>query len=505
MVVREIYARLGIKVDKGSVAGAKTVFTELRSQLELAAQAARAVGGVIQGLLGQTVDYAKEINQLAKETGLSRDSIQDLAEAADESEVSFATLREGLLRLQKNGFGKADEKLWELVDTFETVKDPAARAQLAIAHFGKGGQALVPMLAQGREALQAMIAGGREAGTIMGDDALQGALDLHVGLKELKDNAEGMARTIAGPLIKHVLAAVKVFNEWVAVNRKLISDKVGAALHWTSRILRGVWSAARLAMGALDWLAQRFGWASIAVAAFGATLLLAGKSTVLLSLKWLAIGAIVAIVAEDVEAFLKGQPSLIGDVVAAVDRLFKKLDDKEWGEKHPIMRFFTQLLWVVTHLEQSLGIVAQGLKNTFGLNVPTTPQASKGQKWDAQNRMAMAANGFADDALPFGEKLKMALGARGSMRSFPGLENMSFFERSATAFAPDAFPELSRKIYGAAAGSFQGGAVNVTVNAQTGADPNEIASATARAVQEQLATQIRAARGALVPTPGGTQ
>jgi hypothetical protein len=314
-----------------------------------------------------------------------------------------------------------------------------------------------------------------------------------------------LARAVAGPLIKNVVAAVRVFNEWVSVNRKLISDKLGVVLHRASQILRGMWSAARLAMGALDWLAQRFGWASIAVAAFGAAVMFAGKSTVLLSLKWLAIGAIVAMVAEDVEAFLRGQPSLIGDVVAALDRLFGKLDDKQWGEKHPILKFFGQLLWVVTHLGESIDIVAKGLRETFGLNMPATKQATKGEQWDARNRMDMAANGFADGALSFSEKLKMALGARGSVRSFPGLENMSAFERTATAFTPDVFPELSRSIYGSAARSFQGGPISVTVNAQTGADPTQIANATARAVQEQLATQIRQARGALVPTPAAAK
>lgn len=500
MVVREIYARLGIKVDKSSVSGAKTMFTELRSQLELAAQAARAVGSVIQGLIGQTVDYAKEINQLARETGLSRDSIQDLAESADESEVSFSTLREGLLRLQKNGFGKADEKLWELVDTFERVKDPAQRAQIAIAHFGKGGQALVPMLAQGREALEGMIAGGREAGTIMRDDALQAALDLHVGLKELKDNAQGLARAVAGPLIKNVVAAVRVFNEWVSVNRKIISDKLGTVLHRASQILRGVWSAARLAMGALDWLAQRFGWASIAVAAFGAAVMFAGKSTLLLSLKWLAIGAIVAIVAEDVEAFLKGQPSLIGDVVAALDRLFAKLSDDQWTKDHPVKAFFLSVLETVVNIRKEWEQAVNYSKNAV-----MDSWLGKGVV-AAADKVREAGRGKAVRAIDPETGLPLDAASADMLAGYYTAQRQGI---------PAERPGWQQGLEGgirrgatAAAGAVQGTfapSVAVTVNAQTGADPTQIANATARAVQEQLATQIRQARGALVPTPAGAK
>jgi hypothetical protein len=490
MVVREIYARLGIKVDKTKTGEAKNFFTEMHSKMELLQKAFEVGKSFLQEMVGETLDYAKEISRAAEMTGLSTESIQGLAEAAGESRVEFATLQEGLLRLQKNGFGKADEKLWELVDTFERVQDPAARAALATQHFGKSGQQMIPMLSKGRAALEAMIAEGREFGNVMGPESLQAALDLRDGLQEWKNIVEGLTRSLSGPFIKSASKALRVMSDWVKENRKWLASKIEWGLQKLTDVLRAVWNVGRTALEGWKQLVDVFGAGTVAAVLLSAAVMAASQSTMFLALKWIAIGAVIALVTEDIVAFLQGQPSLIGAAIQALDDWFTKMspENAKFLEDHPILAFLGTVLWTITHITKAwetfseamgktvIGRAAYAVGKKLGGRAVQARDPETGLPLDAQSADQLAGYYSAQRQGIPAERPGWQQGVEGGI--YRGVRSAQ--NAAQAVFAPQ---------------------VAVTVNAQTGASPDEIANAAAKAVNEQLATANRAARAALVPSP----
>lgn len=136
-------------------------------------------------------DAASKIDDLSQRTGFATKSIQELNYAASQGGVSADEMGTALQKLSVNT-SKAREGTGDLAaiarklgidlsspqsaldgiaEALKNTDDSAARAQIAVAAFGKAGVALIPVLMDGRNGLDEMAAEAKKFGLVM-DDAL---------------------------------------------------------------------------------------------------------------------------------------------------------------------------------------------------------------------------------------------------------------------------------------------------------------------------------------------
>lgn len=124
-----------------------------------------SVQGQIVGLLSfgtalrainQLTDYVDELRRVSEGTGLNVGLVQDLMNVAKASGVAGDAVESMLDKFVKNlkPGSNPEEALKEIADQIASIEDPATRADIAVANFGKSGIKLIPILAGGSEGLK---------------------------------------------------------------------------------------------------------------------------------------------------------------------------------------------------------------------------------------------------------------------------------------------------------------------------------------------------------------
>ena len=496
MVVRELVAKLGFHVDKGSHHEAQKSIISLNQGLELMHKAWELGSEAVKEFVGDLVDYSGEMNRASQLFGVSRDSMQALTAAADDSGVSFEDLKHGMTMLAKAGVQDLDGEMYRLADQMAALPAGTARIDLALQRFGKNGHALVPMLQKGGAGMRAMADEARELGTIVGDDVVASGVKLKGALKELGERLEGLKRSIGGPFLKTISSVVARVNEWLAANRRLVSDGLERVVLTIARGLDAVWRAGEGAVRVVEWMNERLGKAATAITLVGAAVLIFNGW-------WLLLAAGVAMVLEEIGVFgLEGKAHVRG-IGQAIDELWTKLiaeDKTGWQDRHPIKAFLLDMLHTIGQLAHNwaelktdfqagvwgLGKIASAVNRagkaaaTLGLSETTAVQDSKfgsilgggdqSQSW-AEFTAAHPNAEHADLGIP--------------QRDMPG----------SAAFAPY-LPQFGGPT-GAAPAPSVSRVNNITVNAKTGADPNEIANAVVSHIMDFEQKENRQLVGAL--------
>src|SRR5262249_41920701 len=83
------------------------------------------------------------------------------------------------IQVARNSDGNVNltESLLNVSDAFRATPDPARRAQIAAAAFGRSGSALIPILERGRKGLQDFFDAAEGSHQILTDADLKAALD----------------------------------------------------------------------------------------------------------------------------------------------------------------------------------------------------------------------------------------------------------------------------------------------------------------------------------------
>lgn len=224
----------------------------VRGGLTQVGNAARSVTGVL-GALGvslsaaaftvaikNAIDYADQLNDLAKRTGIAVETLGGLGYAAEQSGTSLEAVAKGTSRLATvmaeaaAGGGKAtavfdamglsvkgldgnlkplDQMLGELADRFTGYEDGAAKAALANQIFGeKLGAQLIPFLNEGGEKIRAMVEEYRKYGGITTETA-QRADAFNDTLAKINLMGSALWRTLASALLPTLQAVANIFVE----------------------------------------------------------------------------------------------------------------------------------------------------------------------------------------------------------------------------------------------------------------------------------------------------
>ncbi len=132
---------------------------------------------------------------IASEQGAS--SIFKLAKNIETNEGALAKLGVTAVRT-KDGSVDLKETFLGVADAFAAQPDPAKRAELAMAAFGKSGAALIPILEKGREGIEELFGNADLAFT---QDQLNQAEDYRLAMDHLGDAVGKLQRGVGGGLV----------------------------------------------------------------------------------------------------------------------------------------------------------------------------------------------------------------------------------------------------------------------------------------------------------------
>jgi hypothetical protein len=238
-----------------------------------------AIGAAVTApLLGSAKAFAEMGDRIAKasaRTGVSVETLSELAYAADLSGASLETLEGSLRKMQKaiveaaDGSASANDALGKLgltvedlrglspdqqfkliADRLSQIQSPALKAALAMELFGKSGTQLLPLMADGAKGIDALQAQARALGLTMSTEDAKAAEALNDAFdtlwKVIKQGVFVIGSALA-PTLKAVsewiVRTVVTTTAWIKQNKDLVVMifKVAAA------VLAG--GAALLALG----------------------------------------------------------------------------------------------------------------------------------------------------------------------------------------------------------------------------------------------------------------
>jgi hypothetical protein len=145
---------------------------------------ATGLGSVLPALAAKITQFTEQgvqLGKMAQSTGMAAKDLSALAFIAKEGEVDINQLNVALTRYARvlgdtvGPTANMKDELFKLSDQFQNMPDGALKTEMAMAAFGRGGAALIPILNQGGEALRAYAAELDAAGVLMDDKMVAAA------------------------------------------------------------------------------------------------------------------------------------------------------------------------------------------------------------------------------------------------------------------------------------------------------------------------------------------
>ena len=396
MIVRELFAKLGLSVDAASFAVADHMLGAVKSGLGLLVSGAARAGEGLAEIVTKTVETASALNDTSIALGVTTDAIQELGYAAQLNGSSFEGMADGLRKLSihmeaaAEGGGEAaevfrklgvsvteggklraaDAVLEDIAEKFKAMPDGARKVATAIDLFGKSGASLIPTLTVGREEIVKLREEARGLGVVMSKELIESGDSLGDTWDKLKFAADGLRYAIASPLLEPINEAVKAVIDWVKANRMLIAQRMRVLFDAMGTAIKAFGRGLLLVGRAIGYVIDHWKLFAVLILSTLAAIVLANAGAIIsfLALQaaavaaavasaaawaaaaapFVALAAIIAVVLlalEDLWVFLHGGRSLIGDVGKELADLFNKfLDQGPKAGEHWMIKILRSVL-----------------------------------------------------------------------------------------------------------------------------------------------------------------
>jgi hypothetical protein len=164
-------------------------FTELKSGLELAMGAFKAVAGAVESVVGPTIEYGKQVRDLGSFAGITAEESSRLIQVTDDLGIQFTTLRMAAKAMSENGLQPSVKNLAALADQFNAIEDPVKQSQFLVDQFGaRAGPQLAYALRQGGDALRQMSKDAEATGLVVGQDFVDSTRQAELAIDSWEDS-----------------------------------------------------------------------------------------------------------------------------------------------------------------------------------------------------------------------------------------------------------------------------------------------------------------------------
>lgn len=483
MVVKELFASLGLQVDETSFKQADALFSTMEKALLGIGAAAVAAGAGLAVFVKQTANAGDDAKVAAARLGVTTDAVQELGYAAEQSDTSIESLQQAFVFLAKKGVKDVDAEFSRLAETFAGLPNDGTRAKFAFDNLGKAGKDLAPLLSEGADGLARLRAEAREMGLVLDGTAVEAADAFNDTLGRIGKRLDGLRNRVIGPWLPR-------FEKMLVRVEKVVSALSDALFTLSKYIDLIVILLGSTLLAAVVALAGGFEALLVTVLATGIELLVVAADAVI---AWTAVlapvaalaaaFALVAIILEDVYVWLTGGDSLIGEIG---EKWTKFLDT--WFQNTKGDGWLVNALKAVTASVTDLGAAV--------------PQAIEFWVSSFKAFFSWVSDKFGVLSASLMEKLEAPLGALrrlfGDTPTPAGVPAVSPTGGGLSSFGGGASPaasataSVSRPIVSAP--TFNG---SFTVNAAPGQNPQEIAGAMRTEMDAWFDTKMRATAAAV--------
>jgi len=230
------------------ISGAMADVKEAMGMLGLTVGLEEALGK-IKEMITSSIDLGVEIGHLAKQTGMSTESLSTLKFMSEQTGISFDVMTKGFKKFSTEMLDAEEGKkasiqtfarlnitqadvtkhagdmigMLELVaDRFQMLPDGPQKAAEAVKLFGLSGMTLIPILDQGSAGIAKMKAEAEAMGLVLDEHAIAKLEEMHRVSMQTQAATEGLALAITGALGPALMGAEELmgkamvkFREWL--------------------------------------------------------------------------------------------------------------------------------------------------------------------------------------------------------------------------------------------------------------------------------------------------
>lgn len=216
-----------------------------------------------QNIAGGTTESASQLVAGFKAVGIDADTAGTaIFQLEKRLTTNKAKLAEFGVVVAKDARGNTDMAgtLLSVGDAFKRTHDPAERATLLAASFGKQGTALIPLLSKSREEIQAFFADAEKHHAILTPEDLAKAKEYKLAMHDLGEAFKGLEMAAAKGLVPTLTKVADVITKAIEGIDKLQSTPLGAGslggffdsiIHGSDKVATKAAPALGLAFGAI--------------------------------------------------------------------------------------------------------------------------------------------------------------------------------------------------------------------------------------------------------------
>ena len=294
--------------------GAKNVANKTKA---LSAAGAAVAGGLLATGVS-AMNSADDLKTLSARTGISTDTLQKFAYAADMVDVSTEEMASALSKMKKQmanspesfeqlgialknadgSYRDLESILYDSLSALSQVGDETERDLLAMELFGKSGDVLATVIDDGGEALKAYGEKAQELGLILSEDTLTSMVDTKDKIDELKATSLATLSEVGAELLEKLAPTIEV-----------IVEKIGELVEWIGTLdgdtLQTILTVAAV-IAAISPIASLVSGISTAIGAVSTALqFLIANPIVLLIAAIVGLVALIATKGDEIQALLK--------------------------------------------------------------------------------------------------------------------------------------------------------------------------------------------------------
>jgi hypothetical protein len=355
MIIAELFAKLGLQVDKGSWDKGEKALGGLKVAM------AAVVAGIGISSIKHMIDGVAELADAAVKSsaklGITTDAVQELGYAAKLSDISQGELEMSLTKLSrgleaaKKGEGAfvdtlgklkikmselkgetLDQNLERIAEAFKRMPDGPQKAALAMELFGRSGTRLIPLLNSGKAGIVELRKEAHELGIVVDNETAKSFEEFNDEQTKLSEMWRGIKTQIVTALLPSLREIVAVMQDWLKENRELIGQGLKIIIQGVTFAFKGLVLAAKAVVEIIEWFKEGSDEAQavlIAIAIVIASIVVPALYS--MAVGWIAaLGPILLIVAA-IAAVVYGVIKLVkhwDKVKAAGIRAFEALHDK---------------------------------------------------------------------------------------------------------------------------------------------------------------------------------
>lgn len=187
---------------------------------------------------GMSVQEYQRMRYVAEQSGTSIEAMEgslsklnrQMGEAASGKNKVLAQLMGKLHISMRDANGEVRrgiDVLPQVADAFKRNENPAIRARMGVALFGKSYAEILPLLIEGSKGIDDNLKRFDKIKGVLGDKEIDAAKDLGDSFKDLELVMKGFQGTIAKELVPVIKPMVDGLVTWWVANKKLVGVEVG--------------------------------------------------------------------------------------------------------------------------------------------------------------------------------------------------------------------------------------------------------------------------------------